>query len=447
MTTEALPTLDRMTAPSLARNARLILLFAGAAALAACGGGGGDGGASPAPAPPAAPLTLAECDAKPVGLTNTYLNTTRPVRKWATGQFEGVDVVVREEYDAAGTIARKVYYRDDAAANTSTLVARESFDSAGNLVRRLAFSGATLSTTLAAGQAQTITYTWQVQVPGGEVGSSETLTVRYDGNEAVSLRGGRVDTCKTTITIKDANDQPVSTETVHATRNASIVKSYLQSTAPSAVDAGQTYMIELDTSTATLPVTAPTAFTAPTLAACSALPAGLDFRLSAASDFEAASARRVTELVSWRGGQSLAMRRINATTGALQSTTHFDPDIGFLTTLGFESAGGSGIVVSPLPDLRTTPLGGTVGYVQTETPYPSGASSTTTDRSFVFHGHERVSTPAGSFDACKVTFRDKGLGGAGGYSDTYWLVPNQSFVRSESVDALGKRTTRERLTP
>jgi hypothetical protein len=433
-----------MTDATLARNTRLIALCAWAGALAACGGGG-DGGGSPAPAPaPAAPLTLADCDAKPVGLTNTYLNSTRPLRRWVAGQFEGVDVVVREEFDAAGVIARKVFYKDDAAAKTSTLVARESFDTAGNLTRRLKFNGSTLSTALTAGQSQTITYTWDVQFPAGGVGSSETLTVRYDGNEAVNLRNGRVDTCKTTITIDDANGVPVSKETVHATRNASFVKSYLQSTAPGAVDSGQTYMIELDTSTASVPATAPTATSAPPLASCSALPVGLDFRLSAADDFEAASARRVTESVSWRGSSSLAMRRVNATTGALQSTTHFDPTIGFLATLGFESGdGGSGIVVSQQPDLRSTPLGGRIDFVETRTPYPGGASSTTS-QTFTFHGHERVGTPAGTFDACKVTFK---VNGAGGYSDTYWLVPGQAFVRSESVDPFGRRTTRERLAP
>jgi hypothetical protein len=433
-----------MSAPTLVRATRLGLLFASVAMLAACGGGGGGSDDPPAPPPPAAPLTLADCDAKPVGLVNTYLNSTRPTRKWVAAQFEGADVVVREEYDVAGTIARKVYYRDDAAARTSTLVAREVFDTAGNLERRLKFNGATLRTDLAVGQSQTITYTWDVQVPTGEAGSSETLTVSYDGNEAVTLRSGRVDTCRTTITIVDAGAVPVSTETVHATRNASFVKSYLRSTAPSAVDSGQTYMIELDTSTASVPASAPTASTAPTLGSCSAVPAGLDFRLTAANGFEADSARRRTEAVSWRGSASLAMRRLHGTTGALQSTTHFDPDVGFLATLGFESAdGSSGILVSAKPELRNTPLGGTVDFVETATPYPSGPS-TTTSQAFTFHGHERVSTPAGTFDACKVTFRVKG---SGGYSDTYWLVPNQSFVRSESLDALGRRTTRERLAP
>jgi hypothetical protein len=433
------------TRPS-ARAARLSLLFASAAVLAACGGGGGDGDAapSPAPAPPAAPLTLADCDAKPVGLVNTYLNSTRPTRKWVAGTFEGQNVVVREEYDAANVIARRTYYKDDVAAGTSTLVARESYDTAGALERRLKFNGSTLSTALAAGQSQTISYTWDVQFPAGESGSSETLTVRYDGNEAVNLRNGRVDTCKTTITITDANNVPVSTETVHATRNASFVKSYLKSTAPSVVDSGQTYMIELDTSSATVPATTPVAATAPTLASCSALPASLDLTLSAANSLEAASARRTTEDVSWRGSPSRAMRRLNANTAALQSTTHFDPTIGFLATLGFESAdGASGILVLPKPDLRSTPLGGTVDFVETATTYPGGTSSTT-NQAFTFHGHERVSTPAGIFDACKVTFQVKGIGG---YSDTYWLVPGQSFVRSESIDPVGKRTTRERLTP
>jgi hypothetical protein len=435
-----------MSHSSIPRTLRLSLLFAGVAVLAACGGGGGEGEPSPgaAPAPPAAPLSLADCDAKPVGLVNTYLNSTRPTRKWVADRFDGVDVVVREEYDVAGVIARKVYYRDDAVARTSTLVARESYDSGGHLERRLRFNGATLSTALAAGQSQTITYTWDVQFPAGEAGSSETLTVRYDGNEAVTLRSGRVDTCKTTITISDAAGQPVSTETVHATRNASFVKSYLKSTAPGVVDSGQTYMIELETSTAAIPAANPIASTTPTLASCSALPAALDFTLSAADAFEAASARRTTEDVNWRGSASRAMRRLNATSGALQSTTHFDPTAGFLATLGFESAdAASGIVVSPKPDLHTTPLGGTWDFSETATTYPGGTSSTTS-QTFVFHGHERVTTPSGTFDACKVTFR---INGAGGFSDTYWLVPGQSFVRSESLDPVGRRTTRERLTP
>ena len=440
-----------MPASPFTRRARFALLFASAAALVACGGGGGSGDgdpAGPATGSPPQTLTLTDCDAKPVGLVQTYLNSTRPLRKWVAGRFDGVDVVVREEYDAANVLARKVYYRDDGAAGTSTLVAREVFDTSGTLTRRLKFNGATLRTDLAVGQAQEISYTWDVQFPPGETGSRETLAMRYDGNEAVTLRTGRVDTCKTTLTITDAGGLPVSRETVHATRHASIVKSYLTSTAPNVVDSGQTYMIELDSIPASLPVTPPTATTPPTLAACSALQASLDFTLSAANALEAASARRRTEDVSsWGGTASLAMRRLNVTSGALQSTAHFDPHIGFLAGLGFESADGlGGSVLSTAPDLRSTPPGATVDFTQTATTYPGGASSNS-NQAFTFHGHERVSTPAGTFDACKVTLRDKGINGAGGFSDTYWLVPGQAFVRSESLDVLGRRTTRERLTP
>ncbi len=423
----------------------LNLLFVACAAMTACGGGGSGADAPPPPAgsppPPAAALTLADCESKPAGLVNTYLNSTRPRREWLAATFEGESVIARREYDTAGAIVQTRYYKDDAAAKTSALVGREWFDATGTVTRRIKLTGSTLSTALTVGQSQTVNYTWQVLVPSGEPDGAESLTQTYDGNEAITLGSGRLETCKTTITISNGGTQ-TSRETVHLAPGSHFVKSYFQSTAPLATDVGQTYLTELATTTATQSFSAAAATTAPTLGECSALPAGLDLRLTASGTTEAASARRSTANAVVLATNSIAMQRRHASTDALQSTSHFDPTIGFLLQLGREEASGTtGTVYSGIPDLRATASGASVDYTQTNTPYPSGATTTSADR-FTFLGHEKVSTPAGTFDTCKVRYNY-----SSGLAETYWLLPDRFYVRLESVSATGTKSTREQLAP
>lgn len=413
-----------------------------AAALSACGGGG----SSPAPAAVPAAMTLAECEAKPAGLANTYLNSPRNRREWVAASFEGQAVIARREYDSAGTLIQARYYREDAAARTSTLVAREWYDSTGTLLRRIRFSGNTLSLALAPGQSQTIQYTWQVLEPLGEPGGSESLTLRYDGNETISLPQGRLEACRTTQSVSSDSAAPLTTETVYSTRGANVVKSYLHVTEVQAVDHEQTYLTELASSSATLAFAPPTADSAPTLASCSALPPGLDLTFTASTAGEASTARRATaSSATAQGASSIGMQRRHVDTLELRSTYHFDPAVGFLLQLGVEFADGfSGTVLSGRPDLRNTAIGSSVDYAETTTAYPSGFTSVANDR-FTFLGHEKLTTPAGTFDTCKLRF-NYGVG----FTETYWLVPNRFFARIETTlpRAGGTVTTsRELIAP
>lgn len=420
---------------------RLGALFAAAAALAACGGGGGDPGNPAPPPPPPPPFTLADCEAKVAGVQNTYLNSQRPLRDWTTTQFEGEAVLARREFDAAGRLAQVRYFREDAAARTSTLVARDWYAPNGALERRLRFAGHTVSLALTAGQSQVVNYSWQVVVPAGDPGGSETLTWRYDGIETITLPSGRLQACRTQLAIADAVGRPYADETAYSAPAAGFVKSYYRPLATAATDRGQTYLTELATTSATVGFAAASANSTPTLTACSTLPAGLDLTLTASSATEALSARRVSRAATVQGLLSTGVERRHVTTGALQGTSHFDPAVGFLRQIATEQPDGSGSLRSGRPDLRPTAVGAFVDYLEAITDFPSGQVSLSADR-FTHLGHERVTTPAGSFDTCKVRFE---LGT--GVTEVYWLVPGQFFARLETTLPNGTRSVRERIAP
>jgi len=418
---------------------RLATLFAVAAVLAACGGGGGDPG-NPAPPPP--PFTLADCEAKVAGVQNIYLNSQRPLRDWVATTFDGESVQARREFDALGRLAQVRYYRDDAAARTSTLVGRDWYDTTGTLERRIRLAGHTLSLALTPGQSQVVRYTWQVLVPAGDPAGSETLTWRYDGIETVTLAQGRLQACRTSLAIADAAGQPFAEETAYAAPGAGLVKSYYRPLATLATDRGQTYLTEMSTTSASLTFAPPTAGTTPTLAACSVLPAGLDLTLSASSPTEALSARRLSRAGSVQGLLSVAVERRHPVTGALQGTSHFDPAVCFLRPIATEHPDGTSGTLRPgRPDLRGTATGAFVDSPETLTDYPSGQVSLSADR-FTHLGHERVTTPAGSFDTCKVRFE---LGT--GVTEVYWLVPGEFYARLETTLPNGSRSVRERIAP
>ena len=84
-------------------------------------------------------------------------------------------------------------------------------------------------------------------------------------------------------------------------------------------------------------------------------------------------------------------------------------------------------MLSGRPDLRSTAIASSVDYSETTTAYPSGFTSVANDR-FTFLGHEKLTTPAGTFDTCKVRF-SYGVG----FVETYWLVPNRYFARLETA--------------
>jgi len=278
---------------------RLAVLFAGACAVAACGGGGGGGGGDSAPAPapaPAAPLTLATCLQDPTGVTNTYLNTTRPRREWRAGTFLGQAVTARLEYADATTThpSRASYYQYDTTAHTVTTLGHEDFDAGGAVTRQEQFVGLVNSTTLAVGQNEVKTYTVKTLVPAATADRSERSTVTYEANQVISLTGGRTDSCRVKNVIESiaagGAATQVSVETLHLVPGLGFVKSYYKPMTAGAPDRNQTYLTELVSTTGTLALAAPNADSPPPLTQCSALQTGLSLVLTASSSAEANSA-------------------------------------------------------------------------------------------------------------------------------------------------------------
>lgn len=422
-------------------------------AVAACGGGGGEPSAptptaSAGPAP-SAKWSVSRCLAAPLGVQHHYLNNARPKREWIETSFLGEPAIARRDHDAQGVLGHILYLREDAAAKTITTLGREWFDASGALVRRIRYSGHVRSTDLAVGQTDTVRYTWQVLSPSDVAGGAETLVSTYAGRQALHLPQGRIEACQ--LKNKLINEQGVQTaeDTEHHAPGLGLVKSYHAFTDPATAEYGQTAMMELLTTSATgtaqAALVSPNADGAPSLAQCSSLPAGLNIRLTATNYSEASTALRKTAADTTLNTSSIALTRRHIATQALHSVFHHDPNAGFLAVLAVAQAKAAGVTrYSGLPDLRATPLGASVDYTVTYTPElngaASGAVSTSTDR-FSFLGHEKITTPAGTFDACKVSTTYQG-----GAKETYWLVPGKAWVRYESVSAGGARSSREAIS-
>jgi hypothetical protein len=431
---------------------RLVVLFA-STTLAACGGGGGGGDAgtpapSPAPAPAPSSLTLAACMQNPSGVTNTYLNSSRPRREWKAATFLNEAVVARVEYaDATTTIpTRALYYKYDTTAQTVTTVGHEEFNTSGAVTLREQFVGLVNSTALGVGQSEAKTYTVKTPLPTGTADRTETSTVTYEANEVVTLPGGRLDTCRVRNVLANAAGTQVSVETLHLSPGLGFVKSYYKPTLSSFVDRNQTYLTELVASTGALSLQAANADTAPPLSQCSALAPNLNLVLSASTSSEANSAVRQTKAATFNGMQSIAIERYNAATNNKSQVSYMDPVVGLLRYLGDDSFASDGTLVETRnrtgrPDLRSTPPTNSMTYTETYTDlFPAGGRTSSSNDTFTFEGYAKVTTPAGTFDTCKVRFNYQN-----GLVETYYHAPNLHWVRLDSTQA-GVRTTRELIS-
>lgn len=129
----------------------------------------------------------------------------------------------------------------------------------------------------------------------------------------------------------------------------------------------------------------------------------------------------------------------------------YDPDGGLLRPTGharFASGGNASAaasldsaIIENVPDLRGLAVGASQTYqkkVLSPASSPPGLRHTTNIReTATFLGHQKVTTPAGTFDACKVRFVETDLDAGPDASSTeriYYFVPNLHWVRFESLN-------------
>ena len=397
-------------------------------------------------------MTLAECSQNPSGVTNTYLNSVRPRREWKAATFLGEAVTGRFEYSSgAATPQRAWYYKYDAAAHTVTTAGMESFDASGSATGRIQFTGLVNSTSLTAGQTETVDFTVKTLLPAGQADKTQRQTLAYETNEVITLPGGRLDTCRLKSTLADVvggTATELTVETLHLAPGFGFVKSYFKPTWANYSDRNQTYLTELVATTGTLTLATPTADTAPTLALCSALAPGQNLVITASTTGEEDSALRSTSSATFNGAPAIAEARRNATTNARRSVHSFDPAVGFLRYVGIDSYDVTGTTLvqsrsrSGRPDLRTSAPLVPVPYTETYTVlFPAGGGTKTSNDTFTFEGYAKITTPAGTFDTCKVRFHY----GADNFDETYYHAPNLHWVRLDTT-LNGVRTTRELIS-
>jgi hypothetical protein len=246
--------------------------------------------------------------------------------------------------------------------------------------------------------------------------------------------------------LANAAGTQVSVETLHLAPGLGFVKSYYKPTLSSFVDRNQTYLTELVASTGALSLQGANADTAPPLSQCSALAPGLNLVLSASTPGEANSAVRQTKAATFNGTQSIAIERYNAATNNKSQVSYMDPAVGLLRYVGDDSFASDGTLVETRrrtgrPDLRSTPPTSTTSYTETYTDlFPAGGRTSSSNDTFTFEGYAKVTTPAGTFDTCKVRFNYQS-----GLVETYYHAPNLHWVRLDSTQA-GVRTTRELIS-
>jgi hypothetical protein len=393
-------------------------------------------------------LTLAECSALPTGTTTTYINVTRPTHQWAATTFQGQAAIARSEFAAGAAFPQVIwYYQADTAAQTLTTLGQETLDSNGNVTRRVSYTGRVHSTALATGASETVNYTVKNLLPSG-ADQFEQEVVTYVGNEEVTLPGGRLNTCKLTRvsgtqTVQAGPVTELTQEQLYLGKNLGLVKSYYKPTGQIFLfDRGQTYLIEMSNSTAAVGYVPATAATTPSLASCGTMAAGQELVVTASNPAEANSARRSTTMGTFSGGPTLQVNRRSFIPDVLTSVYHFDVTLGTLQLWGIQTYQNGAIISTKTYgghlNLSTTALGATTNYTESillqQTP-------TSTNDSFTFVGHEKVTTQAGTFDTCKVRFNYSANNDGG--SETYWLLPNVHWARLERVDPQGVHTTRE----
>lgn len=437
-----------------AGRARAALLGAVASSLlfGACGGGGGgDSALTPAPVAPAAQgaPTYADCMSSPaVGTVDTLVGTSRQQREWVRREFLGetVDAVVTTNSDlyqvaAEGQVEVR-YFKRDAATGAATALGLEVFGSAGELIRREQYLGLTALPNLSPGQSQQVDYTVKVLFPAAEADRPERLRRTYEGNQWVNLKGGRLETCRVSearFSLAAGTVAELSTEQRNHGRGTGPVKTYLTHSAPASRFHGLTFLTEWASSTAPVALSAAPADAAPSLADCST------------------PLQNRALLFSARHGATLVQRVARTEPGLLLVETtetglenagdrdYFDASVGLLRLTGRSEFGkGLAVVTSTymeiqgVPDLRGLAIGASTSYpvkhVRPRLLPPGNFLETAT-----FLGHQKVTTPAGTFDACKVRFVDvdtDAAPGAPGQEATYYFVPHLFWVRKETPDSV-----------
>jgi hypothetical protein len=169
---------------------------------------------------------------------------------------------------------------------------------------------------------------------------------------------------------------------------------------------------------------------------------GQELVVTASSAKEASSARRSTVMGTFNGFTTLQVNRRSFIPDVLNWVYHFDPTLGTLQLWGIQSYQNGAVVSTKTygghPNLSGTAPGQTVNYTESILLQQTPVSS---NDSFTFLGHEKVTTQAGTFDTCKVRFNYSANNDGG--SETYYLVPNVHWARLDRTDPAGVRTTRE----
>jgi hypothetical protein len=395
-------------------------------------------------------LALADCMRPPAGVAHVFLNTSLPRQEWQESSFMGQPATARLDYasSSATTPTHILYQRYDPVARTIATLGREEFDAAGALVLREEYVGLVQAAGLAAGQSQARNYIVRTLVaPSAVPERLERVTSTYDGEQVITLPDGRLKTCRVTnvleaVPIAGAPTR-LATQTVHFAPGLGAVKTYVSPT--SGDERGQTFMTELLSTSAALSYLPDAVDTPPSLETCSSLREGLDIVLSSASSGDRTNAIRRTRLADFEGMPVIAIDRLHASTTRKTETRYVDRDVGLLQFNGLDLYDANEAVAerrqrTGRPDLRATPLFGTQTYVETTVSFDRVgrpvASSASAD-AFTFEGHSKVTTPAGTFDTCKVRFDYEGGG-----SETYYHAPNFHWVRIDV--AIGSvRLTRE----
>ncbi|HMC14495.1 MAG TPA: hypothetical protein VKI18_02615, partial [Albitalea sp.] len=402
--------------------------------------------------------SFAECNALPTGaanatwLTNTYLNIPRARHVWKSANFQGQIVVGDFQYVAGATVpAAAWYYQADTTAQTLTTIGTDTFDGNGNVSRRTSFEGRVHSTALSAGQSQTVNFKVKVLAPPGTADETQQEVITYNGNEEITLPGGRLTACKVTSVVSSVAGgvtTELSQEQMYLAKDLGLVKSYYKPTAMIFIlDRDQTKLTELISTSAAVSYASNAATSTPSLASCGAMPAGQTLTVTASNSQEAANVKRLTQVGSFNGAPTLQVNRRSIVPDELQSVQHFDPTQEALKLVG-EQAYTNGAVSGTItyagqPDLSGVALSQTLPYTVTITKQPANTTVSSAD-SFTFLGYEKITTPAGTFDTCKVRFNYSANNNGG--SETYWLIPNMHWGRLERIDAQNVRTTRELIS-
>jgi hypothetical protein len=232
-------------------------------------------------------------------LTNTYLNIPRARHEWRQASFQGQIVVGDFQYASGATVPTAAfYYQADTNAKTLTTLGTDTFDPASTannhiVSRRTQFIGRVHSTSLGVGQSDTANFTVRVLAPAGTADEQQREVITYNGNEEITLPGGRLTACKLTNVLSSVSGGTVtelSQEQTYLAKDIGVVKSYYKPTAAVFIlDRNQTKLTELVSTTGSVTFASSAAATTPSLASCGAMAAGQDLVLTASNLQDATS--------------------------------------------------------------------------------------------------------------------------------------------------------------